>query len=172
LNAGETYERAGCELTAELLRRQCTVRIRVTGSSMAPALWPGDVIVVRPTAKQTPSIGAIAVCIRAGRLAAHRVVEIAQQGGEHRWITRGDALAHRDPAMSAAQMLGVVAGTIRADGSFRPVSPALSLAHRVLSCAIRHSELIHRLALAVHRVLNRLDGTGLQSLEGAGGKFP
>ncbi len=152
MGATEVYQRAGCELAAEILRRRCDVRIRVTGASMAPALWPGDVIAVRPAADRPPSTGDIAVYIRAGKLIVHRVVEMADDGGERRWITRGDALADRDAAVTSVEMLGVVAGIIRDDGSIQPISTAASAAHRLLACAIRHSGLIHRLLLKVHRM--------------------
>lgn len=154
MDSHEAYDRAGCELAAEILRRGRDVRIRVTGTSMAPALWPSDVIAVRPAADWPPSIGDLAVYVRNGRLVVHRVVEMAENGGAPRWIIRGDALADRDAAVTSAEMLGVVAGTVRDDGSIRPISQAPSAAHRMLACAIRHSELIHRMVLKLHRILS------------------
>ena len=37
----------GCELVAEVVRSFGEVRLKVTGGSMLPAIWPGDVITVR-----------------------------------------------------------------------------------------------------------------------------
>ena len=36
----------GCELAGEMVRTFGRVRVRVTGTSMIPAVWPGDVLVV------------------------------------------------------------------------------------------------------------------------------
>jgi hypothetical protein len=37
-------ETLGCELAAEVIRSFGRVRLRATGTSMLPAIWPGDVL--------------------------------------------------------------------------------------------------------------------------------
>jgi len=39
-------ETLGCELAAEVLRSSGRLRLRATGTSMLPAVWPGDVLSV------------------------------------------------------------------------------------------------------------------------------
>ena len=64
----------GCELAGEIVRTFGRVRVRVTGTSMIPAVWPGDILVVERRAAEKIQRGEIAVAERAGRLVAHRVV--------------------------------------------------------------------------------------------------
>ena len=40
-------EAVKCELAAEVLRSSGELRLRVTGSSMLPAVWPGDELTIR-----------------------------------------------------------------------------------------------------------------------------
>src|SRR5271156_3349515 len=64
----------GCELAGEVVRTFGRVRVRVTGTSMIPAVWPGDVLVVERRAAEKIERGEIAVAERDGRLVAHRVI--------------------------------------------------------------------------------------------------
>lgn len=140
----DVHDRIGCELVADALRAGVETRVRVMGTSMLPALWPGDILIIRSRAAG-PAAGEIVLFTRYGRLFAHRVVRAS--GSE--LITRGDALPDRDPRLRASEVLGVVEGIIR-DGS-HPV-PALrpSLAQKIAALAIRRSEIIYRLMLRWH----------------------
>jgi hypothetical protein len=71
---GKNANALGCELAGEIVRTFGRVRVRVTGTSMIPAVWPGDVLVVERRAVEKIQRGEIAVAERAGRLVAHRVV--------------------------------------------------------------------------------------------------
>jgi signal peptidase I len=111
---------------------------------MLPALWPGDILVVR-RGSATPATGDIVLFLRYRRLFAHRVVRTT----ESELITRGDALPDRDPPMPVAEVLGVVVRIIRDDS--RPVSAAPpSFRQRMVAFAIRRSEAIYRLVLRWH----------------------
>jgi len=65
------HDQIGCELVADALRAGAETRIRVMGTSMLPALWPGDILVVRRRAA-APSPGDIVLfcatggCLRIG----------------------------------------------------------------------------------------------------------
>jgi hypothetical protein len=53
----EIYDRLGCELVADVLRAGGEARVRVMGTSMLPALWPGDILVIHALSSlQTISI--------------------------------------------------------------------------------------------------------------------
>jgi len=71
-------ETLGCELAAEVVRAWGKLRLRVTGASMMPALWPGDILSVCNDAAQALP-GDIVVYKRDGRLVTHRVVEVRRQ---------------------------------------------------------------------------------------------
>ena len=42
----QTRDQAGCSMAAEALRSWGTLKLRATGISMLPALWPGDLLTV------------------------------------------------------------------------------------------------------------------------------
>jgi signal peptidase I len=139
-------DRAGCELVAEALRAGIETRIRVTGTSMLPAVWPGDILRVRPAAEVSPGKGSVVLFLREGRLCAHRVVGRSSA----QLITCGDAVPDCDAPVAVADVLGVVTGLIREGESERP--PGLpSVAQAMTALAIRHSNLAYRLVLRMHQ---------------------
>lgn len=143
----ELCERAGCELIAAALRAGNHTRMRVTGTSMLPAIWPGDVLLVSPSDETSLNTGKVVLFLRDGRLFAHRVVA---SSGE-KLITRGDAVPDCDRPVSAAELIGVVAGIIRDDGTMRVVISVPSIRDRVVAFAVRHSDLAFRVVLKVHQ---------------------
>ncbi len=82
----------------------CFAVVRVAGGSMAPALIPGDVVVV---AKHQPPVrGSIVLMRPAETLVLHRVTSVAGDGSVR---TRGDANPIADfSATPAAAIRGVV----------------------------------------------------------------
>jgi len=145
----DSHDRIGCELVAEALRAGAETQVRVMGTSMLPALWPGDILVVRGGLPVTP--GDVVLFMRCGRLFAHRLVR--HSAGE--LITRGDALAHCDPPVQVSELLGVMVGVVRR-GLGRLPARSPSVVQRLAALAIRRSELIYRLALRWHSARSRL----------------
>src|SRR5215472_5701874 len=143
----EFRHRGACELIAKVLQAEYEARIRVTGTSMLPAIWPGDVLLVRPLGDTDFAKGNIVLFLRNGRLFAHRVVDRS----DDRLITRGDAVPDCDPPVSASELLGVVAGIVRNDGSMRVVPSAPPMRHGMIALAVRHSQLAYRMVLKVHQ---------------------
>ena len=90
----------GCELAAEVLRSFGKLRLRANGSSMLPAVWPGDILFVQGKDAAAALPGDIVLFGRAGRLVAHRVVERTICQDEMQWVTRGDSLGSNDPPVS------------------------------------------------------------------------
>jgi len=82
-------ETLGCELAAEVPRSWGRLRLRATGASMLPAVWPGDALYVCRRSATQALPGDIILFARQGRLFAHRVVERTIHQGAPFWITRG-----------------------------------------------------------------------------------
>jgi hypothetical protein len=92
-------------LLADLLRAGQSVRLEVTGHSMAPFLRPGDVLTIAPCRGASPSQGeVVAFAPREDRLLVHRLVARREDG----LLLRGDAAPQADPLVARADVLGVV----------------------------------------------------------------
>jgi hypothetical protein len=133
-------ESAKCELAAEIVRAYGAVQFRATGSSMLPAVWPGDILSVRrrPFAELSP--GRILLCYRNQSFVAHRL--ISKHAGV--FITQGDSLLFEDVPFHEDEVLGEVVSILR-DGRPVPVSPApLS---KAVAAVLRHSEFCTRVLL-------------------------
>lgn len=92
---------------SEAIGRGLSVRMRVTGMSMFPYIWPGEMITVRPLAHgEAPDIGAVLVVDRGPEVEymAHRLVE--REGS--RIVTRGDSVIRTDSPHSLVDVVGVV----------------------------------------------------------------
>ena len=86
-----------CSLAAELLGCCGELRLRATGTSMLPALWPSDLITIRAEEFDRVAPGDIILYARGNRFFIHRVVKAPVDNGCRTLITRGDALAENDP---------------------------------------------------------------------------
>ncbi len=80
-NPTPTYarDRLGCEMAEEVLRSWGELRLRVTGTSMLPTVWPGDILCVESRGAAEAVPGDVVLFGREGRLVAHRVVEVRKQ---------------------------------------------------------------------------------------------
>jgi hypothetical protein len=153
-------ETIGCELAAEVLRTFGELRLQATGSSMLPAVWPGDILTVRSHAAAEPLPGDIVVFKRDGRLVTHRVVEVRDPKSEVRipnpesriptpvprieFVTRGDRVRQNDAPISSHELLGRVVALKR--GS-RTLVPHRSPASRLASWILRHSDFATRVVV-------------------------
>jgi hypothetical protein len=133
------------ELAAEAIRQFGEVRLRVTGTSMLPAVWPGDVITVRRQSGAELPLGQIVLCYRNQAFSAHRLIGKCDDG----LITRGDSLGYNDPPFREVEVLGAVISILRGGRSVR-----LSSAwwHRAVSSMVRRSELCTRVLLRLKRL--------------------
>ena len=141
-------ETLGCELAAEVLRSSGRLRLRATGASMLPAVWPGDVLSVCRRSATQALPGDIILFARQGRLFAHPVVERTIHQGAAYWITRGDRLDHHDPQVSSRELLGRITSIQR---GHRRIVPRLSFWGRIASWILRRSEFCTRLLLRFSR---------------------
>ena len=98
------FDAARHELAADVIRTFGEIRLRANGTSMFPAVWPGDILTVRSQRTQELLPGKILLCYRDGRFFAHRFIGIR---GE-KVITQGDSHAFEDPAFREEEVLGEV----------------------------------------------------------------
>lgn len=129
----------GCELVAEVVGVFGSVRLRVSGTSMAPTLVPGELVGVEKTRMMEILPGEIVVFARDGRLIVHRVVTKIQSRGESYLVTRGDRVKRSDSPVSGYEFVGRVTHVERyRSGAF--VSSRLNLASRVFSLLLSFSD--------------------------------
>lgn len=153
-SALQTANALGCELAGEVVRTFGRVRVRVTGMSMIPAVWPGDVLVVERRAAEKIERGEIAVAEREGRLVAHRVIGPRVDAGlkpTATITTRGDSLLAADEPLRVEELLGTVVSIERGAGARRP-RRKLGIGARLLAAVARRSSMAARVLVRLHAI--------------------
>ena len=147
----------GCELVADVAREFGEVRLKVTGCSMIPAVWPGDEVVVQR--RETPELrrGQIVLCRRQGKLVAHRITRV----GEALLHTRGDSVVKDDAPWQASDVVGEVVQVIR---NGRSVGLKQSLWQRAGASVVRRSVFWLRVTLHVGQWSHRLQRAGSREI--------
>jgi signal peptidase I len=106
-----------CGLASEIVRSFGKIRLRVLGTSMVPAILPGDLVSVRRVGLSEIAVGEIVLYSREDRLFVHRVITHLNSDAELQLITRGDRLSYNDPPVSSSEFLGRVVSVECSDGS-------------------------------------------------------
>jgi signal peptidase I len=138
----------GCELVTEVAHSFGEVCLQVTGSSMIPAIWPGDVVAVRRSELGKLRPGQIVLYRQERGLVAHRIVHI--QG--NLLTTRGDTLWDDDPPVKASDLVGQVLSLVR---NGQRVNLRQSSWQRISASILRHSDLCLRMTLRLGLRLRR-----------------
>jgi len=120
------------ELFEQLLRGFGTARVRAQGTSMLPAICPGDELLIKSFDCNECAVGDVVAFRRDTRLFVHRVVE----SGNGRVVTQGDALSVPDMPVNAAEFLGKVSKIQRKGTS---VNTRPSIAQRAAAAIFRRS---------------------------------
>jgi signal peptidase I len=141
-------EQSHLNLAADMLQSESAIRLRVRGASMLPALWPGDLLTIDPVPCAAVRTGEIVLYVRKQRVVIHRLVHVGGTSGVADWITRGDALPDRDPAVPAEAILGRVSSITRGGRTLVPGRPTVW--GRILAWIFCRSDLLCRLALQIH----------------------
>jgi signal peptidase I len=136
-----------CELAAEVLRSSGKLRLRVTGWSMLPAVWPGDTLTIERAENGAVSEGDIVLCARDRRFSAHRLV--CKSEVDSAILTRGDAMPQPDPPVPNDDLLGKVT-MIERNGKCIAPRRSLRLSERAIAALIRHSHIAARIAVGIH----------------------
>ncbi len=139
---------AGCELIADVASNFGEVRLKVTGASMMPAVWPGDVVTVSRCDSAELKPGMIALYRRTGTIVVHRIVRLDGDAV----ITQGDSLPDEDLPAKQVDVLGRV---VRIERNGRLINPKLSPWWSMCSAILRRSTFCLRMTLRVGRRIRR-----------------
>ena len=126
--------------------------MRVVGSSMLPAIRPGDIVMVRRGLPAEASSGDVVLFVRDARLFAHRVVE--RRGSF--LVTRGDAVPAADPPVQPHEFLGFVVSTQR--GRRPPRTPRQTALGRAAAMIFRRSPWAGRFYMRLNALAGRASG--------------
>jgi len=156
----EASDSAKIAMAVDLLRSRHAIRLRACGTSMLPALWPGDLLTIAPFIAAQAVAGDIVLVVRDDRFFIHRLTQIG--GGTADWITRGDAMAVCDPPVSVDQIIGRVSKVRRNDREFM-VPQQLPMISGQFAKLIAHSNFLRNAflrAIALRQRLTRQKLTG------------
>ena len=103
-------DRAAAGLFAEALHRFGALTFRASGYSMLPSIGSGQLLKVTVASAEHVQAGDVILYERDDRLIAHRLVRKARRSDEWQLVARGDAHWACDAPITAAQLLGRVAG--------------------------------------------------------------
>jgi hypothetical protein len=106
-----------CVLAAELIRKYGKLRLRVTGLSMLPAVWPGDIVTIQRREPSALLPGDIVLVECQGCLRLHRFIATRE---DRHIITRGDSLPDDDPPVLPEEVLGILTSIQRRGSVFSP----------------------------------------------------
>ena len=138
-----------CELAGALLRSSGTLRLRVTGWSMLPTIWPGDTLVVERASSSDILQGDVVVFSNGRRFVAHRVVVKNSGSGDSMVQTQGDALSRPDSPVAHDELVGKVSFIMRKGKQVKPAR-SLRLPERAVAAVFRRSTLAARVVVGVH----------------------
>ena len=142
-NLGNATKRS---LVVDVARTFGQVRLKVTGTSMLPSVWPGDILIIDRCSAAELAVGEIVLCYRSEELVAHR---LTGKFGK-RIVTRGDSLDYYDSPFEEDEIVGRVLSILR-DGRY--VDPSPTWWNRMGSCILRRSQLSVRMLLGLRRRL-------------------
>jgi len=140
------------ELAAEILLRSSDVRFVARGTSMLPAIVPGDCLTIKSFSPgEVPYYGEALLVRRDGEFRIHRLVRVLDNTPQHIYILRGDALPQDDPPVLRSQILGRVTSLQRAGKPF-PLAATSTLHQRLLRFFVRRSSAAAALLIRWHEL--------------------
>ena len=128
-----------CHLVAESVRMCGGIRLPAVGTSMVPAIHPGDVLSIQSVDPKEVSRGDIVVYAREQVLVVHRIVRTSGDSSEPYLVTRGDRLLRDDAPILPGELLGRVASIERKNRRVN-VHQFSNWAEQVLCPVLRRSE--------------------------------
>jgi signal peptidase I len=112
------------EQARHLLSKNLTVVLRMSGSSMRPAIEDGDIITVEVLSDEPIRQGDIVLYqSRSDTAVIHRVVRVERASPDRMVVTRGDGASQNDAPVSIQRVLGKVKHVERAGERIKMVRP-------------------------------------------------
>ena len=137
-------------LAAEALQRTGRLAMRVWGTSMLGAIWPGDQVVFETCEPADVELGDVLLYRRDDRLVVHRVIQISPLGEALEFRTRGDNQRGCDLPLSAEELLGRAVLVQRANRAPDRIARKRARATKLLSSLTSRSTLVCELVLRLH----------------------
>ena len=148
--ATSDYWKTRYALAQETLATSGGLRVIASGTSMLPAIQPGDTLLFRCRSLAPPRANQVVLYRHEGRLIAHRLRALSPDG---RWIIRGDSSPNRDDLPVAdADLLGVLVSQMRNERTLDPERRPRLLPYQ-LRWLMLHSRMINRMVMRTLRVL-------------------
>jgi len=147
--AQESEQIAKCRLAETILRRFGMLRLKVTGCSMLPSIWPGDILLIHRQDIRQVIPGTIVLFSREGKLIAHRVICKADDSDNPCVVTRGDSLPSPDSPVTASELLGKIASVFHSGEWIEP-RVRLGLGARLMVALLSHCSLGTRVLLRLY----------------------
>lgn len=144
-----------CELAGELLRSSGRIRLRVSGRSMLPIIWPGDTLIINAADHRDILPGEIVLFRCGDRMVAHRLITTNESEDCKKLRTQGDALPEADAPISRGDLLGRVEFILRNGRQFRPARH-LHVHERAITSLMRNSDIAARAVVRMHRLYHSL----------------
>lgn len=137
------------ELAQEVLRSSGKLRLQVTGWSMLPAIWPGDILMIERADFEDVSVGAVVLFRRNGRFCVHRVTrkDVAMSVLE----TCGDSMPESDPMIRSRDLLGEVAKRLH-NGRWITMRRTPRWHEYMLAALLRRSTFVTRVVVGIHGI--------------------
>jgi signal peptidase I len=122
------------EQARQLLSRSLPVELRMSGSSMSPAIEDGDIITLEPVTEEPIKQGDIVLYqSRMDTAVIHRIIRLERSSSERCIVTRGDAASHHDSPVPLHRILGRVKRVERAGERIKMVIPKRSVPQTLLA---------------------------------------
>jgi len=123
------------EQARQLLSRNLPIQLRMSGSSMSPAIADGDVITVEPVGDDEPIKQGDIVLYhsRFDTAVIHRVIRLERASSDRCILTRGDAASHNDAPVPLHRILGRVRRVERAGERIKMMAPRRGLIQTLIA---------------------------------------
>jgi signal peptidase I len=148
-----------CCLVTESVQKWGGIRLPAMGTSMVPAIQPGDVLSIQPVDPKEISLGDIVVYAREQMLVVHRIVKTFADLSKPYLVTRGDRLLRDDTPVLLDDLLGRVASIERRNRRWN-VRPLSNRAEKALCMVLRRSERATQLFLRANELWSGLFSRG------------
>lgn len=84
----------------------------VSGVSMRPTLYAGDIVIIKTVEPEEVAVGDVILYKLTNGMVLHRVIEIQEENGQILFITQGDGLSVIDDPVNETQLKGMMVASI------------------------------------------------------------